>query len=66
MVKLQLAGVVLVCLGLVVLFILREALLRLLVFIIEFFGILLGLLLVLLGIAMILGRRVVRRRYAGA
>ena len=61
MVKIQLAGTVLVCLGLVVLLILREALLRLLVLIIEFFGIFLGILLILLGIAMILGRTVVRR-----
>ena len=61
MVKIQLAGIVLVCLGLVVLFILRGVLLRFLVLIIEFFGVFLGFLLILLGIAMIVGSMVIQR-----
>lgn len=58
----QVVGAVLVCLGLVVLFILRSAVLRLLLLIIEFLGILLEFLLILLGLGLIFGGRLVWRQ----
>ena len=60
----QVVGVVLACLGLAVLFILRTALLRLLLLVIEFLGLVFGFLLVVVGLAMIFGGTLIRRRYS--
>ena len=60
--KSQVVGVVLVCLGLVVLFVLRSVLVQLLLFILEFLGILIGFILILLGLGLIFGKAVVWRK----
>ena len=53
----QLLGAVLVIFGLLILFLLRRALLNMIMFVLEFLAVLLGLALVVLGVALLLGRR---------
>ena len=52
----QAVGVVLVLLGFVTLYLLRDPLFRLIVFVFEFIGILIGFILLLAGLALIFGR----------
>ena len=58
-------GVVLVLLGLVTLYLLRDPLFRLIVFVFEFIGIVIGFILLLAGLALIFGRGIwaSRKRY---
>lgn len=53
----QLLGVILVILGLLILFLLREALLRMIMFVLEFLAVLLGLALIVLGVGWLLGKQ---------
>ena len=61
----QAVGVVLVLLGFVTLYLLRDPLFRLIVFVFEFIGIVIGFILLLAGLALILGRGIwgARMRY---
>ena len=61
----QAVGVVLVLLGFVTLYLLRDPLFRLIVFVFEFIGIVIGFILLLAGLALIFGRGIwgARRRY---
>ena len=52
----QAVGVVLVLLGFVTLYLLREPLFRLIVFVFEFIGIVIGFILLFAGLALIFGR----------
>jgi len=52
----QAVGVVLVLLGFVTLYLLRDPLFRLIVFVFEFIGIVIGFILLLAGLALIFGR----------
>ena len=52
----QAVGVVLVFLGFVTLYLLRDPLFRLIVFVFEFIGIVIGFILLLAGLALIFGR----------
>jgi hypothetical protein len=52
----RLVGAILVILGLLILFLLREAILHMIVFVLEFLAVLLGLALVGLGLAWLLGK----------
>jgi len=58
-------GVVLVLLGFVTLYLLRDPLFRLIVFVFEFIGIVIGFILLLAGLALIFGRGIwaSRKRY---
>jgi len=51
----QVVGAVLLLLGLTVLYLLRDSLLRLIVFFLEFFGIIIGLVLLFAGLALLFG-----------
>jgi len=61
----QAVGVVLVLLGFVTLYLLRDPLFRLIVFVFEFIGIVIGFILLLAGLALIFGRGIwaSRKRY---
>ena len=61
----QAVGVVLVLLGFVTLYLLRDPLFRLIVFVFEFIGIVIGFILLLAGLALIFGRGIweARTRY---
>jgi protein-S-isoprenylcysteine O-methyltransferase Ste14 len=53
----QLLGGILVILGLLILFLLREAILHMIVFVLELLAVLLGLALIALGVAWLLGKQ---------
>jgi len=55
-----LVGAVLVVLGFAILFLLRNALIRLIIFLLEFLGIFLGFLLIVVGIGMIFAGKWIR------
>lgn len=55
--KNQILGLVLLLLGLVILFLLRNTLIAIIIFAIEFVGVVIGLILIFAGIAMIYGDR---------
>ena len=55
-----LLGAVLVVLGFAILFLLRNALIRLIIFLLEFLGIFLGFLLIVVGIGMIFAGKWIR------
>ena len=53
----KIIGLVLVILGVGLLFLLRESLIRMFIFLLELFGILLGIILIVVGLSIILGAR---------
>lgn len=55
-----LVGAVLIVLGFAILFLLRNALIRLIIFLLEFLGIFLGFLLIVVGIGMIFAGKWIR------
>ena len=55
-----LVGAVLIVLGFAILFLLRNALIRLMIFLLEFLGIFLGFLLIVVGIGMIFAGKWIR------
>lgn len=59
--KYQVAGAALVVLGLLILFLLRDPLYTFIVVVIELLGIFIGIILVVVGIALLIGGRWVRR-----
>lgn len=59
--KLQIAGVVLVLVGLFVLFLLRDPLYSFMVVVIQLIGVFIGILLVVIGVALVLGGTWMRR-----
>lgn len=60
-VKTTLFGTILLILGLVILFLLREVLISLIIFVFEFIGVMIGFILVFVGLGVLLGRRWIRR-----
>ncbi len=60
-VKSTLFGAILLILGLVILFLLREVLIRLIIFVFEFIGVMIGFLLLFVGLGILLGGRWIRR-----
>lgn len=60
-VKTTIFGTILLILGLVILFLLREVLISLILFVFEFIGVMIGFILVFVGLGVLLGRRWIRR-----
>ncbi len=60
-VKSTLFGAILLILGLVILFLLREVLIRLIIFVFEFIGVMIGFILLFVGLGILLGGRWIRR-----
>ncbi|MCZ6647930.1 MAG: hypothetical protein O7B30_01615 [Thaumarchaeota archaeon] len=60
--RFQISGAVLILIGLAFLVLLRGALFRLLVFVLEFLGILVGFLLIFIGLGMLFGGRWISRQ----
>jgi hypothetical protein len=60
--SIQLIGAVLVVIGVVILFLMREILLRLIIFVLQFIGVLVGILLVAIGLGLLFGGGWIRRK----
>lgn len=58
----ELSGMVMIVLGLAILFLLRDVMIRLIILFIEFLGVIIGFFLVVVGVGLLLGGRWIRRQ----